>query len=143
MTNEQDEINEYIRGHFHEEFLGQEYLSQFNNQRQAEEGFERDFEYRYNSDEGFNLNLNFIRFNCDFLTTINICGFVADAYDEYDMKLKRDKFKNGGDGLLKAYIYFYLRVEFYDYMMSQLIPEGVYEEEEPEEEPENELPPAQ
>jgi len=135
MTNGQDEINEYLNKHFHEEFLRPEYLSQFNNQEEAEEVFHEDFEYRYNDDEGFNCDLAYIKGHCDFLTTMNICNFVADAYDEYDMKLEKDKFKDGGDGLLKAYIYFYLQEKWYGFMMEH-IAEYVYEVE-------PELPPAQ
>ena len=137
MTNGQDEINEYLNKHFHEEFLGQEYLSQFNNQEEAEEGFDRDFEYIYNSDEGFNCDLGLIRSKCDFLTTMKICSAVVNNYDECDMKLEENAFEEGGDGLLKSYIYFYLRDVWYGYVITELIPEYPYEEEEPE------LPPAQ
>ena len=110
MTNGQDEINEYLNKHFHEEFLGQEYLSQFNNQEDAEEVFDKDFEYRYNSDEGFNIDLGYIRSKCDFLTTMKIIGDFQDH-----------------DKILKKYIYFYLREEWYGYMITELIPEHPYE----------------
>jgi len=137
MTNGQDEINEYLNKHFHEEFLKPEYLSQFNNKEEAEYGFHEDFELSYNDDEGFTCDLAYIKGHCDFLTTMNICNFVADAYDEYDMKLEKDKFKDGGDGLLKAYIYFYLQEKWHGYVITDLIPIYPYKKPEPE------LPPAQ
>ena len=117
--------------------MGQEYLSQFNNQEEAEEGFDRDFEYRYNSDEGFNCDLGLIRSKCDFFPTMKICPAVVNNYDECDMKLEENPCEDGGDGLLKSYIYFYLRDVWYGYVITELIPEYPYEEEEPE------LPPAQ
>lgn len=135
MTNGQDEINEYLNKHFYEEFLRPEYLSQFNNKEEAEEVFHEDFEYRYNDDEGFTCDLAYIKGHCDFLTTMKICEFVASNYDECDMKLCEHKFECGGDGLLKAYIYFYQKDCWYDFMIEH-IAEYDYEVE-------PELPPAQ
>jgi len=137
MTNGQDEINTFLDNHFHEEFLGQEYLSRFNNREEAEAVFDADFEYRYNSDEGCNLDLWLIRSKCCFLTTMKICSAVVNNYDECGMKLEETAFENGGDGLLKLYIYFYLKDMWYGYVITELIPEYPYEEGEPE------LPPAQ
>ena len=136
MTNGQDEINTFLDNKFHEEFLGQEYLSRFNNQEDAEAVFEEDFEYRYNSDEGFNIDLGYIRSECDFLTTMKICEFVASQLDEYDFNLTEADFQDH-DKLLRKYIYFYMRDKWYGYVITELIPEHPYEEPEPE------LPPAQ
>jgi len=136
-TNGQDEINTILNNHFHEEFLGQEYLSQFSNQEEAEEGFDGDFEYRYNSDEGFNIDLGYIRSKCDFLTTMKICSAVVCNYNEDGMRIEDNAFEEGGEGLLKKYIYFYMRDMWYGYVITELIPEYPYEEPEPE------LPPAQ
>tara|TARA_R100000773_G_C4127655_1_gene60016 strand:+ start:22 stop:513 length:492 start_codon:yes stop_codon:yes gene_type:complete len=137
MTNGQHEINHYISRHFCEEFLEEEYLSQFNNQDDAREGFDRDFEYRYNSDEGFDCDLGHIRSECDFLTTMKICEAVVCNYNEDGMRIEDNAFEEGGEGLLKMYIYFYLKDCWYDYMMER-ITEYPFEEE-----PEPELPPAQ
>ena len=137
MTNNQDEINTFLDLHFHEEFLGQEYLSRFNNQEDAEAVFDDDFEYRYNSDEGFNIDLGYIRSKCDFLTTMKICEFVASQMDEFDdFNLTEADFQDP-DKLLRKYIYFYMRDKWYGYMITELTPEYPYEESDPE------LPPAQ
>ena len=140
MTNNQDEINTFLDLHFHEEFLGQEYLSRFNNQEDAEAGFDVDFEYRYNSDEGFNIDLGYIRSKCDFLTTMKICEFVVSQLSDpllEDFNLTEADYQDGGDKLLRKYIYFYMRDKWYGYMITELTPEYPYEESDPE------LPPAQ
>ena len=136
MTHELDEINDFINRHFCKEFLEQD-LSRFNNQEDAEANFDTEFEHRYNTDEGCNIDLWPIRRECDFLTTMKICEFVASKMDELGLNLTEAVFKDH-DKLLRKYIYFHLRKNYYPYMITTFIPAYPYEEE-----PEPELPPAQ
>ena len=141
MTNGQNEINEYLNKHFHEEF-DYNYLSRFDNQEEAKEIFETDFEYRYNGAgtlDGSNLDLCLIRSKCDFLTTMKICEFVVDTYEDCGQAAEKNDFEEGGEILLKMYAYFYLRNKCYDFMINEIIPEHPYEEQEPD----PEIPPAQ
>ena len=131
MTKNLDKINTFLDNHFHEEFLSQEYLAQFDNQQEAKEVFEEDFEYRYNSDEGFNIDLNYIISKCNYLTTMKICEFVSEKYEEHGMSLETSLF-GLVDKILKTYIYFYMDEKHKNKFIQEIEEYAFDDEPEPE-----------
>tara|TARA_R110000751_G_scaffold49992_1_gene110857 strand:+ start:3036 stop:3485 length:450 start_codon:yes stop_codon:yes gene_type:complete len=98
-------INDIIDDEFNSNF-NTDYLYNYESQEHALKAFENDFEDEYNADCD-PANLDDIRGLCHFNMVLDICAYVLEKYEEYDMTLELSHFKDDRK-LLKAYVYFYM-----------------------------------
>jgi hypothetical protein len=129
-------INDIIDEEFNSNF-NTDYLYNYESQEHALKSFENDFEDEYNTDCD-PANLDDIRGLCHFNMVLDICAYVSEKYEEYDMTLELSHFKDDCK-LLKAYVYFYMdethkqqfiqKIEQYDFeAVSDTEPEEITRE---------------
>ena len=107
--NSLTQINAILDDHFAETFASQPNLHHsvcLAIKSGAISDFEEDFDEQYNSITDY-VDLYEIKELCNFNTVMEICEYVAEKYEEFDMTFDKSYFEDN-DKILKAYIYFYM-----------------------------------
>ena len=97
-------INNYLDEDIKNRFDLDEFIQE-DTKKEALDCFDRYFEDMYNGDMDY-IDLGELKQLCDFNRVMEICAFVADKYDEYDMTMDKQYFEDK-DKIIKSYIYFY------------------------------------
>ncbi len=106
-NNQMKQINYMIEEDFEDNFNTKDYKI-YEDMEDSMQEFESNFEERYNSQLEY-FDTQELKQYCGFNTTMEICKYVTEKYDEYDMKIECNTFTE--DKILKAYVYFYLEEE--------------------------------